>query len=266
MGAPSAMAAAVVSHAVAAEAAAAADMALDRLYASGRRAGKRRQSVRDEAILRSARASASLEGAPVPLENTRRAEVSDPIVQAALRVGPAYDELVADWRADPGRVLRQVQTLVAATGEQVDPESLGRIRSDNLAGDPFDIGPPPSPDKVAPRLQDLERLLSSPRWAPPVITAAVAHGELLALRPYGWGDGIIARAAQRLTLADHGLDPNFLAIPEEGHLRRRDEYAAALRSYTHGTPDGVAAWVAHCAAAIALGAEAAQALVERFAT
>jgi Fic family protein len=260
---PSAKAAAVASHPVAAEATAAAGTALDRLYGHGRRTIKRAQDARDEAILRSARASAALEGAPVPLENTRRAEISDPIVQAALRVGPAYAQLADDWRGAPGRVLKRVQTLVAATGEQVDPESLGRIRSGNAVGDPFGIGPPPSPDAAAARVQDLERLLSSPRTAHPVIIAAVAHGELLELRPYGWGDGIVARAAQRLTLAGNGLDPTFLTIPEEGHLRLRAEYAAALRAYTHGTPDGVAAWVAHCATAIALGAERAEALIER---
>jgi Fic family protein len=260
---PSAKAAAVAAHPVAAEATAEAGSSLDRLYGLGRRTIKRAQDARDEAILRSARASAALEGAPVPLENTRRAEVSDPIVQAALRVGPAYAELAGDWCADPGRGLERVQTLVAATGEQVGPEALGRIRSGNAVGDPFGIGPPPSPDAVAARVQDLERLLSAPRTAHPVIIAAVAHGELLALRPYGWGDGIIARAAQRLTLAGNGADPEFLAVPEEGHLRLRAEYAAALRAYAHGTPDGVAAWVAHCATAIALGAERGQALIER---
>lgn len=151
---------------------------------------------------------------------------------------------------------------MAATGEQVDPDSIGRIRADRDVGDPFEIGPPPSPDIAAARLRDLEHLVrEEPRH--PLIVASVVHGELLALRPYGWGDGMVARAAQRLTLADRGLDPEFVTIPEEGHLLRREEYAAALRAYARGTLDGVAAWVAHCAAAIASGADAGHARSRR---
>ena len=199
----------------------------------------------------------------MPLEATRRAEISDPIAQAALRLGPEYGRLVADRRTAPGRVLTQLHAFVAATGDQVDPDSIGRVRTDRDVGDPFDIGPPPSPGTAVARLRDLEHLVSSEPGHPPVVVASVVHGELLALRPYGWGDGLVARAAQRLTLADRGLDPDFLIIPEEEHLRLRTECTAALRAYVRGTLDGAAAWVAHCASAIASGADAAYALAER---
>jgi hypothetical protein len=260
---PLELATTAAAHPLVGERTTAAQTAFDRLYGRGFRAAKRRKVIREEARLRSARASAALEGASVPLEQTRGAEVSDPIVQAALRLGPEYGRFVADWRAAPDLILTQLHTLVAATGEQVDPASIGRIRTDREAGDPFDIGPPPAPDTAAARLRDLEHLVRSEPPGHPVLVAAVVHGELLVLRPYGWGDGLIARAAGRLTLADRGLDPEFLALPEEEHLRLRTECAAALRAYAGGTPDGVVAWVTHCAAALAVGAETASTLAER---
>ena len=87
-----------------------------------------------------------------------------------------------------------------------------------------------------------------------MVVGAVVHGELLALRPFGWGDGIVARAAERLTLMARGLDPNSLVPTQLGHEQRREHYAAALRGYMTGTPEGVAGWVVHCAQAVMEGA------------
>ncbi|MFD0776135.1 oxidoreductase, partial [Streptomonospora algeriensis] len=89
---------------------------------------------------------------------------------------------------------------------------------------------------------------------PALVVGAVVHGELAALRPFGWGDGVIARAAERLTLITRGLDPKSLVPTELGYLELRGEYGPALRGYLAGTPDGVGGWVAYCCRAVAAGA------------
>ena len=104
------------------------------------------------------------------------------------------------------------------------------------------------------RLEALTSLLTARTEAPAVVVGAIVHGELLALRPFGWGDGIVARAAERLTLMARGLDPNSLVPTQLGHEQRREHYAAALRGYMTGTPEGVAGWVVHCAQAVMEGA------------
>ena len=105
---------------------------------------------------------------------------------------------------------------------------------------------------------------TAPTKAPALVVAALVHGELLALRPFGWGDGIVARAAERLTLVERGLDPKSLTAPEVGHAELADEYALALRGYLAGSPEGVAAWVCHCADAVTVAARDSLAICEAF--
>ncbi len=123
------------------------------------------------------------------------------------------------------------------------------------------------------RLDGLARLLTLGTSAPAVVVAAVVHGELMALRPFGVGDGLVARAASRLVLIDRGLDPKAVSAPEVGHVELEHGsvhggpgmgggYADALRSYMGGGPVGVACWIAHCAHAVALGAREGVAVCE----
>jgi len=95
-----------------------------------------------------------------------------------------------------------------------------------------------------------------------VVTAAVVHGELMALRPFGTADGLVARAAARLVLVDRGLDPKAVSAPEVGHVELHSGYAEALRGYVSGGPDGVGAWIVHCARAVELGAREGLAVCE----
>jgi Fic family protein len=132
------------------------------------------------------------------------------------------------------------------------------------ARDPLRLGPPPSPASVAERLSSLADLLTSPTEAPALVVAAITHGELLALRPFGWADGIVARAAARLTLIDRGFDPKSLSAPEVGHVELGSAYPDAIGAYLSGTPSGVTQWVRHCAEATALGARDALAVCEAF--
>jgi hypothetical protein len=218
--------------------------------------------VSAESALRGARASAALEGASFPLSDVRSGAVESPVVQGALRVSSELGSLASAWHVAPGQVLARLHGLAAADG--VPSSSLGRLRSSSVCEDPLGLGEPPSPSSVAARLSGLADLLTSPSSAPALVVAAVVHGELLALRPFGWGDGIVARAAVRLTLIDRGLDPKSLTAPEVGHVELGSAYREALGGYVSGTPEGVAQWVRHCAEAVSLGAREALAVCEAF--
>ncbi|MFD0684093.1 Fic family protein [Actinomadura fibrosa] len=246
-----------------AEAVADARTAVDRLL--GHRILRRRSAeVSTESALRGARASAVLEGASVTLDELRTTEnPGDPVVQGALRVSAELGALAETWRHAPRQVLARLHVLAAA--DAVDAADLGRPRSDDgPVKDVLGLGDPPSPSEVAARLDALSGVLTQPTKAPALVVAAIVHGELLTLRPFGWGDGIVARAAQRLTLVARGLDPKSLTAPEVGHAELSGEYAEALRAYGSGTPEGVGTWIAHCSAATAAAARDSQAICESF--
>jgi Fic family protein len=246
-----------------AEAVADARAAVDRLL--GHRVLRRRSAeVSTESALRGARASAALEGVSVGLDELRSAEnPSDPVVQGALRVSAELGALVETWRQAPRQVLARLHVLVGA--DAVDSSELGRPRSEAQAAknrDVLGLGEPPAPAEVAVRLDMLSGLLTRPTDAPALVVAALVHGELLTLRPFGWGDGIVARAAQRLTMVARGLDPTSLTAPEVGHAELVDEYVAALCGYASGTPEGLAGWIRHCADATVAAARDSQAICE----
>lgn len=240
------------------EAVASTREAVDRLLAH-RILRRRSAEVSAESALRGARASAELEGVPAPLEEVRAGLVEDPVVQGALRVSASVGSLAPTWRVAPRQALARLHVLAGfGSGE------LGRPRASNEAADPLSLGAPPSPAQVADRLSSLSDLLTTPTEAPALVVAAIAEGELLALRPFGSADGLVARAAARLTLIDRGLDPKSLAAPEVGHVELGSAYVEAIRAYVSGTPSGVAQWVRHCAEATALGARDALAVCEAF--
>ncbi|WP_192758962.1 Fic family protein [Actinomadura algeriensis] len=239
--------------------------AVDRLL--GHRILRRRSAeVSTESALRGARATAVLEGADVDLEVLRTTDdPGDPIVHGALRVSAELGSLAETWRHAPRQVLARLHVLAAA--DAVDAADLGRPRPDGrpVTGPAEDVlkqGEPPSAAEVAARLDALSGLLTGTTKAPALVVAAIVHGELLTLRPFGWGDGIVARAAQRLTLIARGLDPKSLAAPEVGHLELGGDYADALRAYAAGTPEGMTTWIRHCSAAVVAAARDSQAICE----
>ena len=61
------------------------------------------------------------------------------------------------------------------------------------------------------------------------------RGSLLDVAPFGWGDGLVARAASRLVLVASGVDPDALTVPEEGLLELG---ARALCGGADGVSDG----------------------------
>ncbi|GAA4919473.1 oxidoreductase [Streptomonospora salina] len=206
-----------------------------------------------ESALRGARASAVLDGADAGLEEVRAGHSDDPRVKGALRVSGELGPLADTWSKAPRQVLARLHALAAADG--VDGADLGRPRTDaDPVPDPLGLGPAPRAAEVAARIEGLGTVLSARAAVPALVVGAVVHGELAALRPFGWGDGTVARAAERLTLITRGLDPKSLVPTESGYLELHDEYRPALRGYTSGTPDGVGEWVAYCCRAVAAGA------------
>ena len=202
----------------------------------GNRALRRRsQDVSAESSLRGAWASASLAGAPVTLDDVRSgAAAQDPIVQGALRAQAAIGALADTWTRAPRQALARLHSLAAADLVE-DRDALGR------------------PTAGAERLDTLALVLTETS-APAVVVAAIVHGEILGLDAFAPASGLVARAAVRLTLVERGLDPKSLVVVEVGHRELREQYDAALAAYRTGTREGIAAWIVHCADAVAAGA------------
>jgi hypothetical protein len=199
-----------------------------------------------EAALRSAVASAALEGRHHDVDEVRSGVVADPVVQGALRVSAALDGLAGRWRSAPRQVLARLHVLAARGCPGVDEPALGRP-----------VPPPGLPaDLLSVRLDALcDLVVAADRDGPAILRAAVVHGELLALRPFAGPSGVVARAAGRLTLIADGLDPRGLLAPEVAHLAREPEYVGGANAFATGTPDGVRSWLRHCAAAVASAAD-----------
>lgn len=195
-----------------------------------------------EASMRAARASAVLDGAQVVAEDG-----PDPVLAGALRVAQAMDggatTLVATWRRAPLQALARLHALAAADMiDTADDDRLGRPRTE---------------PGVGPRLELLAGIVTGATRVPAPVVAAVAHGELLTLAPFGTADGVVARAASRLVSIASGLDPHGLGVPEVYWMRRTAEYRAAARGFAAGTPDGLATWLLLSCRAFEAGAREA---------
>jgi hypothetical protein len=238
--------------------------AVDRVY--GHRIMRRRSNeITSEAALRGARGSAALSGADWALEEVRRrtdfsAEDEARTVGAALRLTAEAGQLLSIWRQSPLRVLARLHLVAAADRG----DAVGRPRqSGEKVDEPLVEVPLPDADEVAGRLEGLSRLIIAGGSAPALVTAAVVHGELIALRPFASHNGLVARAAERIVLIGSGLDPKSICPAEVGHAELgRAAYLAALDGYVSGTPAGMAAWIAHCGRAVELGARESAAVCE----
>ena len=221
-----------------------ARQAVDRLLAH-RVLRRQSAAVSSESALRGARASAALAGSEVPLSDLRAGATADPTVQGALRVTGGLGPLVAVWDQAPLQALARLHVLAA--GSSVPTDRLGR---------------PSGSPAVATRLRSLAGLLAGGTQVSGTLLAAVVHGELATLAPFGSADDLVARAAERLTLVARGVDPKAVSVPEVGHRERTDDYRPALAGYATGSADGVAGWLRHCAAAVEHGAREGLAICE----
>jgi hypothetical protein len=229
------------------EALEAARGAVDALLRDLRGPALRRRTalVSADALRRSAWAGAALElggrapGEPADFAPPFPADHAGRTAAGAWRVATELPALAPTWQRAPGQALARLHALAAA--DLVEPAALGR--------------PDPAVAGGAQRLAALADLLTGPTRAPALVVAAVAHGEILTLQPFGVMDGVVARAAARLVTTGRALDPSGAAVVEEGHLELGlAAYAAAAEAYGTGTEEGVAHWVGHCAQAVALGA------------
>jgi hypothetical protein len=232
--------------------AAASDQARDALGRAHRyRVNLRRWPVTAaEAALRAARASAVLERRGLePDEQLEAPATSDPVFAGALRVAQALEggetNLVGVWRRAPLQALARLHMLAAA--DRVDENRLGRPRADA---------------EIGPRLGLLADMVTGGTRAPAPVIAAVAHGELLTLAPFGGADGVVARAVSRLVTIATGLDPHGLGIPEVSWMRHAADYRDAARGFAGGTPNGMKAWLMLCCRAMQTGAQEALSIAE----
>jgi hypothetical protein len=228
----------------------------------------RAAEVATESALRGARASAALAGADWPLEELRRrtdlgAESGAGLVRGALRVYGELATLLPILRQAPAQALSRMHLLAAAG--QVDAARIGRPR---VSGEPVtrESGDPKYPvpaDEAAARLAGLTGLLAAPSQAPALVVAAIGYGELRCAAPFGWGDGVIARALFRLLLVARGLDPQSLAAPEVGFVELGEPAGRdALAGYAGGSATGLGEWIEYCSQALVLGAQDSAAVCE----
>jgi Fic family protein len=228
----------------------------------------RRQTAaaRAESVVRAARASAALDGADLPLEQVRglvaaqriaddrHQDPVDQVVLGALRTTAAAAELGSMISTAPAQALARLHLAAAAPNEP--EQDVGRPRR---AGVPprelVDLGPAPSGAELSARLDALSRLVVGAGSAPALVLAAVVHGELLTLRPFPSGNGLVARAVSRAIVVNGGLDPTGVAVPEVGLLARgAAQYIGAAAAYGSGTGEGMAAWLRFWADAVVVGA------------
>lgn len=227
---------------------------------------RRAAETRTEAGVRAARCSAALDGGRLPLELVRDAargaaplpaDAAGLVVRGALRAHAEAERLGAGGgqvlTAAPWQALARLHVATAAG--LVDDDELGRPRR---AGErPRDVpAGTEAPDgaALAARLDALARLLSGPSSVPALVLAAVAHGEVLAVRPFVAGNAVVARAVFRALVVGRGLDPMGVVVPEAAQLSDAGGYTAAATGYASGTAEGVAAWLRHCAWAVVAGA------------
>ncbi len=200
-----------------------------------------------ESAVRGARSSSALDGGGVQLEATSGSD--DPVLSGALRVGQALEggttSLVGVWQRAPLQALARLHALAAA--DLVDDSQLGRPRQR---------------PEISPRLDLMTRLVTGESAVPAPVLAAVAHGELLTLAPFGSADGVVARAVSRLVTIASGLDPHGLGVPEVYWLRRADEYRSAAAGFARSGPDGVGPWLVMCCRALEDGAREALSIAE----
>lgn len=224
------------------EAVAAAREAVDQVH--GHQANRRGwPTTAAEASVRAARASAALDGAEIEIPVT--GEVNEPHLAGALRIAESIGPMLPTWQRAPMQALAKLHVLAAT--DLVDDEALGR----------------PRPGRgISRRLDLLAELVAGGTSVPGPVLVAVVHGELLALSPFQSANGVVARAAARLTMIGTGLDPKGLTVPEVFFLRRSDRYRAGAAAFKTGTDDGLTEWMLLCCEAVEAGAKEATGIAD----
>lgn len=224
------------------DAVAAAREAVDQVH--GHQANRRGwPTTAAEASVRAARASAALDGAEVEIPET--GEVNEPVLAGALRIAESIGPILPTWQRAPMQALAKLHVLAAT--DLLPDDALGR----------------PRPGRgISRRLDLLADLVAGGTSVPGPVLVAVVHGELLALSPFDAANGVVARAAARLTMIGTGLDPKGLTVPEVFFLRRAERYAAAASAFRTGTDEALTDWLLLCCEAVEAGAREATGIAD----
>ena len=214
-------------------------------------------SVTAASKMRGSRESAAMEGADIA---TAEDSPMGRVLAAAQAVTGEVPAVVDVWRSAPLQALARLHSLVGYG--HLPSDELGRPRVvDETPDDPLNLGPAPEAIAASGRLALLAELVAESPQVPALVIAGIAHAELVGVRPFVWGSGLVGRAVVRVVLASRGVDPSLFSIPEAGMMQLgRPAYVRALRSYLDGSVDEYLIWFGR---AVTLGAQSASAGVPR---
>jgi len=226
-----------------------------------------------ESRVQGAQASGELEGARLPIEVVREylagvrdwpqdPDPVDAVMKGVIAATVASEDVRSVVLSAPSQALARLH--VAAAGERVDADSVGRPRQDGeVCGEFVEVGPLPPAREIPERLALLAEVIRGHGQVPGVVVSAVAHAEVATLRPFTVGNGVVARALDRGLVQATGLDPTGVAVTELGHFRQgMPAYVGALTAYATGTRDGVRLWLEHSCAALVAAAQDGQAVAD----
>lgn len=220
-----------------------------------------------ESRVRGAWASAELDGARSTATIVRdlmrgardRSEDPDPaerVIHGAISATAETEHLGALVTRAPGQALARLHTAAAAD-LVTDHDQLGRPRRDGEGCEEFaDFGAAPTGLQLKERLAGIIDMMQLASEAPAFVVASIVHAEIAAVRPFTIGNGLVARAVERALIAETGLEPTGVAVPEAGHGHEGGPaYLGSLNGYVLGGPEGVQLWLSHCANSLIAGAE-----------
>ena len=120
----------------------------------------------------------------------------------------------------------------------IDPRSAGRLRDSRVLIRGTRFIPPGSHrfGELIPRMLELANL----EGVPPALQAAELHYNLVAVHPFGDGNGRTARLLMNYHLLRHGYPHTIIEVGE------RADYLSALEEANAGRPQRFAAFVLHC--------------------
>lgn len=218
-----------------------------------------------ESRVRGAQASGELEGARLGLDIVRdlmRGAVTwhddpDPVEQVmrgTIAATAETEHLRGVVLAAPLQTLARLH-VVGAAG-LVPDAALGRPRiTGERCAELTDLGPALPPDEVAGRLAAVAELIGGAADLAGPLVAAIAHAEIATVRPFVRGNGVVARALDRVLLQATGVDPTGVVVPEWGYgSLGGPAYLGALSAYGTGSGVGVGLWLMHTCDAIVAGA------------
>lgn len=184
---------------------------------------------------------------PGPLERT---------VRGAVQVTAQTEFVDAAALRSPAQVLARLH-LAAAAG-LLPGDQVGRPRRDaETCTELVELGPALPAAELGPRMELVAELLrAAAGGASGLLVGALVHAELVTVRPFVLGNGLVARAVERSVVRAGGLDPTGVAVVEAGHgVGAGVEYRGALAAYGQGGREGVRLWLLHCAEGLVRAAE-----------